>query len=338
MTEGTFPKINGDATYASEVNGFNNGVVGFTKGNNFDWVFSGARAYNELDNTYCEVFSGDTAGSTTNLTHNTAVDEYFSVADGAYELITDSYKTESNCTKCYVWFDYALYKELNETDTTSTQSGGDGTDTDNVYDIKSEKVVTIKYGINIENGADTSTDMYARIRLYDGSNSSSLLAISNTSAHNEYDYSINGVMKIYHDSTAKLFKFQNTYETIFSEETSGGDNYGTYYRLTNSMGEIDYTAWGSPANIYLQTYAQLANYDTDGSATATVYYARAYKQNPSSTVVVSVSSDGGSNYYTVSNGSVITVPSGSDFKAKITGTLAASEGITIKRVIIKPLA
>jgi len=333
MTEGVFPKTNGQELYASEVNAFNKSIVSYTIGNNFAINVAGAKGYNECDNTIMELFSDDTAASKTNLTHSTARDEYYSITDGAYELITDAYETEDNCTKCGVYFDYGIYKELSETTLTSSISGT-GTDSDNGADIIGEKYIFGQFYINATGiGGGSST---AAIRLTDGTSTSTIITISQSSASGtSNNLKATGFYKIINNTTTKLAKIFIWY---YRDTTKNVTDDEYYYYITYSYSEIDYSGWGS-SNLYLQTYATAT--ETGGSndtASANIYYQRAYKQNPSTTATISVSADGGSNYTEVTNGTVAWLSAGNNFKAKISGTLAANEGINIKKVILRPEA
>jgi hypothetical protein len=332
MTENVFPKVKGSKLYASESNAFNQAVLGYTKGNNDNLFIEGMNLFELGDNTFLEPYETDIAVTKTNLTHSTDRDEYYSVTDGAYELATNDYYTEDNCTKAYVFVDYNIYKELDETTLTSAAAPSSGSSetitndgTVDLYDIKS--VYFLFYFKNLM-GA-TASSAGNRLRVSDGSGSySNIITLSGARQDTKY---YRGFCKLYNDTSNKLLKGYLVYEYDYFDT----DDDDTFYRNYFSPVAINYSAY---SNLYLNTYASATRDSTSATATTTIYGYRAYKQNPSTTAVISVSSDGGSNYTTVSNGSMVSVPSGNQFKVKLAGTLAANEGISIKRVIIKAVA
>lgn len=323
MTEGNLIKIDGDILYASEIVEMSKSLKSYTEANNFQLIQNGAMGYNEIDNTYMELFKADTAGSTTNLTMDTTTEEYYSTTPGAYELITESYETEDNCDRCYCFFDYSIYKVISETDLTSSISASSGTDTDNSSDIISEKSLLLKYYIS---ASSSSGNAESQIRITDGTNYATIISDAVQADDNGNK---KGFIKIINDTTNKKIKYFIFSRYYFYNSYGSGDY--AYYIDNVDYGEVDYSTWGS--NLYLQTYAYA---QTTGTVVSTIYYIRAYKQNPTTDATIEISSDNGSNYKEITNGTYAILTSGNQFKAKISGTLASGEGITIKKVILKP--
>lgn len=329
MTQNIFPKTDGLALYASEANNMIKTKGLITRLANPLPIQTGFTTYNEGNNTIIEYYQSPNAGSVTNLTHNTNVDEYFSVADGAYELITDNYYLDSNATRCSAFFDYNIYKEISETDQTSTRAGGID-DTDNSAQLNGEKVVYTKFKLYCcEDGIGTSI---TAIKLTDGTLTSDIITYTPVGSGTGKNSTVYGYIKLIIDTTNHRVKYnvvgEERIEAVFSG--AAGVTY-IYYRDINTFGEIDTSTWDG--DIYLQTSAISAN-----GTYATLYYIRAEKLNPTTTAVISVSSNGGVTWNALDSNYSITdfTAAGANIKAKIAGTLAAGEGINIKGVILKP--
>ena len=338
--EGVFPKSDGDnIKYSSEINAMVKSVRSYTIGNENNLFFNGINKYNLNDGVFFESYETDIAASTTNLTHSTILNEYYSITPGAFELISNTYYSEDDCEKCFSFIDFSFYKVLEEATIESTATNapiGDppyGEDTDDgAIDLVDIKSIFLNFYINADSGTDDNDGSnIGRLRISDGAGN--YINIFSISSSRYIHQTAKGYLKLYNDVANKKLIGYACYELYYENNNSNSDNEIQYYRNHFISLSVDYSTFNT-GNLYINTYA----FSRSGSTQTRIYGYRAYKQNPSSAATTKVSSDGGSTWEEVYNGAMVNVTAGNQFKAKISGTLAAGEGISIKRVIIKPEA
>ena len=317
--EGEFPKADGDYIYGTEVNNMIKSLganVRHSIWTDYDDNIS-IFDYNDNDGLIYEIFHSDVAETTTNLTHLSAINEYYSVTDGAYLLQTKTYLTDSNATAGICGYDYEVYKEITETNLESYTTGNVPADIDLSSDLAGYKQVNIKYKLQTYGYSGSSSYSTSRIYLTDDNGHSQLV---DEIAENRGTYTNRGSVKIYFDITNNII-YWDLLRLIFD---------GTVSRTRSS---VDISAWD--ATIYLQTSADTGE-DTNTSR-STIYYQRSYKPVPTTTAVVSISSDDGTTWDIVpNNGYTKFTAGGTEITTKIAGTIAADEGIMIKKYYIKP--
>lgn len=242
--------------------------------------------------------------SSTNLTSDEGV--IYSVTDGAFSLETMGIPLYNATTTGFSRWNYTVFDEIKE-----TTLSGDSTDTN---DLSSYKKFWIRYKLFCNQTSDIP-----EIKLTDGSNSVLIKSISASISLKTQT----GLMVFFLDWSNKKVYVQDYYTYLYL--ATSGTPYAYYINKYNNF-IVDISAITGSA-LYLQTVKP-----TD--TVVEVYNIRGKSSSPSTTVSTYLSADNGSNY-TEGNSYFSGMTSGSNLKAKISGTIASNEGIEINQHVMK---
>lgn len=346
MTEGIFPKTDGEILYASEVN-YPKKIMQISNGVGRMSVNTESTMNITPANIFVNSFEADTALTSTNLTYRDLAGngEYTKKTTGTYTLETQKIVTDSAVTWGVAGFDYEVFEIIDECDnssidaTTWPTSTSFSEDTNGIYsstnaahllskDLSSYKILNFAFKLDASYGNNTST---AIIKFTDGSSNSQLIdsyAKVQTSPTVYRTYNAIGECTVFLNWSDKKAFVTISY---FRSEFGGWGGSDPSYVKDNGAQfvknyYIDLTGWTS-FKIDLAITVGGSN-----TATGRIYYLRSKKVAPTTDASSYFSSDNGSNYVqTYGLSPVMASTTSTTLKGKLTGTVASNEVIAIKR-------
>jgi hypothetical protein len=246
-------------------------------------------------------------------------------ASGTYSGQTYAAGLGSTTNTGFVRFDFSIFKKFSEAGASvSRTSAGDGTGTTatNISNnLASEGYACFKYYLN----TNTDSGSAARVSLYDGTNSVDLIAANGGgSGTNLY-----GFAEIYLDWVNDSVVLNNyLYKQSTSTDIPPIRTLTTTRLSTSSLG----------ASVVLRAAATVDA--TSGSATSEITKVRGRKSSYSSTATCSVSSNGGTNFYSITGdrGLVTFTNAGPNIAFKLDGNCDDTEVIEWTGIYFKPLS
>lgn len=339
MTEGTFPKIDGDIWYASEVN---NMVLNYNKSNSLilDNSYYTARASN--GSLLTDFFTEDSALTKTGLTYRSLSSkgtagsgEYYKATSGAFTFQTYNYLTDANTNMVENHVDYEVWTVYDECDnsvvgaTWTTAGAGTATEDTTALILSGVKTATtndlsslgvIKTAGVIKN----STAGGGSLILTDGTNTSTLLALGATSFAAQPTGQLEFEVKLFTDWTNKKLIADISYFSV----TTTGANFGSTYDTTVIPMKIHLTKF-----VNLTGWTSLKIRYSNSSGSTYCHYVRTSKVNPTTTTTIQVSNDGASNWTTTESGAIQRLSTASNsLSMKITGTVGTNEVFVLRSV------
>lgn len=232
---------------------------------------------------------------------------------GAYSEETMNYPLTTSTNRIFSFWDYKLFKVIDETGISRASGDAVGSTTD-TNDLIAEKVVWFNFLLTqIGTGG-----IY--VRLSDGTNE---VDIFGHDTGDDY-YVTDGKICLRINTTDDLVHADIYYNLGDNNNTSDGDASVAFIHTST---EIDISTL-TGGNIYLAIYKQ------SGTSSGSITTIRGESSSYTSTVTEALSTDDGSTY--TSGDFSYEVSSATQIKAKLSGTIAAGEGIEIWNNIIYP--
>lgn len=268
--------------------------------------------YLRMGNNTHKLFVENILESTTNMTSGVVA------TSGTYSGQTRSIGLGSTTTELFTNFGYSVFKKLNESGiTVSRTSTGEGAGTSVVNDsnlLNNEGVFYFTYNLT-----SVDTGSAAKIRLYDGTNAVDLITVGSAASVQDV-----GLAEVFFDWANKKIVLNKHLFGIAGE--SYRDLTTTYISASNLVGSC-----------YLRVEAQVDS--SGGNVNSTVTKLRGKVDTPASSVTLSLSTDGGSNFTTMgANTQLMTITNpGSVLVAKMNGVANTNEvidwsSLTFRRV------
>lgn len=315
--------------------------------------------------TTCSTFEEDIA-TTTNLTHDPGVNSYSTSTSGSFSFQTPDFPMGSSTDELISDLGYYFFKAYDEfidgtvstslwsTSTTLngvgapqasiTETGGyvqvyaEGSVSDAEGDGTAELTsqtdftgssILVGYYLNATEQSNNLINGQARLQITDGTNTEN---IRSKIVDDSEDGSISetGILQLYESGGTVYYR-------AYVDETasSRGSFYPNLIDKVVVEGTIDVSSWSS---VKLKAYAfgdsdSVGNVSGRSSGTVRLYYVRQPLASPSSTITLSASANGGTNWTTTGAPVTTVSTSGSSATIKAEGTIASGEGLAIEYAI-----
>lgn len=343
MTEGSYPKVDGDVYYGTEVN-YTLQRSALAKMGVLRTAQWGQSWLVPVTGNFFDNFSSDTATTKTGLTlrANGYLGEYTKATAGAYSYISQGILIDSNATWGYTLFDYEIFTVIDECDNSSLSATNFPTSTNCTEgtngiavakngalitkDLSGIKVINFLFSLSCTAVAGAASVLLFRDS---GANTATVLTANGGggggAALDEQKYA---ECTVYLDWANKKCWYNIS---AYEQSNPSGTQAGGYIRSYTKTVYLSLAGWAT-FSISITT--------TDVStASATFSYMRAGLTSPTTTSTISLSADNGSNFTTTGNGTPCKLgTAGTTLQAKIAGTVATGEVISIKGMQLGKIA
>jgi len=345
VTEGQFPKIDGDIFYAEDTSLMNKNPF---------IAYPSALGKGYATRVYVDTFTADNADTKTNLTYHAQENEY-QATNAAITFESMGYMIPNNITKIFPHIEYDIYNVIDECgdgavngaiwtsvgavaeNASSLNVGGaNAVNSATTIDLSTYDMVEVYIRLKGEHRpiggfADTHGTAYLIVTDGGGGTNTVFYAMGTGSdgaavPHSNEQEIIGLVTFFINWADKKCLVNWSITNDIKGTNTNYVSINARHYHETDSK-YINLAGWGS-FKIQFKTTDSAAN---PTGAVSQCFYLRKYNFNPTSTVTTSLSIDGGGSYSTVDNdGPFMCGVAGNELKLKLTGNIAANEVISIR--------
>jgi len=348
---GVKPKINGDVLHHQDVNMSDSSFAPFT---------SALYGKNRTNKLIYDNLTSDSADTKTNLTYSSSyTDEYYAAGNIAITFESMGYKIPANVDELSVCLDYNIYTVIDECDDnavnaaiwTNITGGGQVTEDADRLSCTDSGAAAGALASTLDISGYGAVQMYFRLRsaasdvrksdawlklIDSGVNTSTILTANGIAIAVGYRswQEIYGIATFYINWTDKKvlinLDYYNDRHTNLAGAPGVGENPDTWKEIKNETQYVDVTGWAD-LSIKLETLA--TGVGAGDSAVAECFYLRKLLPSPTSALTLSASANGGTNYQTIQNNTrTLFSNAGSEIMVKISGTVVATEVLSIKGV------